>query len=165
MAVQKDLKISIDRETSQPIYKQIAAQIKANVISGELKHGDPIPSVRSLAKHLNISFCTILKAYEYLQSDGFIESVKGLGSFICLNENVKLKEIEKLIVKARQETIKANEAEDKIHTLLDELSIDPYCVPTDAPLSDNLIEAISCYIQFGEYSPSELMQDIRGALK
>lgn len=51
-------------------------------MSGELKTGDPIPSMRSLAKSLHISVITVQKAYEDLQRDGFIETTVGRGSFV-----------------------------------------------------------------------------------
>ena len=52
------------------------------VMSGGLKTGDPIPSMRSLAKSLHISVITVQKAYEDLQRDGFIETTVGRGSFV-----------------------------------------------------------------------------------
>lgn len=74
--------IIISSNTSKPIYEQITSQIKAMVMSGELKTGDPIPSMRSLAKSLHISVITAQRAYEDLQRDGFIETTVGRGSFI-----------------------------------------------------------------------------------
>jgi GntR family transcriptional regulator len=76
------MEIIISSNTSKPIYEQITTQIKAMVINGELATGDPIPSMRSLAKSLHISVITVQKAYEDLQKDGFIETTVGRGSFI-----------------------------------------------------------------------------------
>lgn len=76
------MEIIISSNTSKPIYEQITTQIKAMVMSGELSTGDPIPSMRSLAKSLHISVITVQKAYEDLQRDGFIETTVGRGSFI-----------------------------------------------------------------------------------
>ena len=76
------LEIIISSNTNQPIYEQITSQIKAMVMSGELKQGDPIPSMRSLAKSLHISVITVQRAYEDLQRDGFVETTVGRGSFI-----------------------------------------------------------------------------------
>ena len=76
--------IIIRSNTSKPIYEQITSQIKAMVISGELKNGDSIPSMRALAKSLHISVITVQRAYEDLQRDGFIETAVGKGSFICV---------------------------------------------------------------------------------
>lgn len=76
------MQILISNHTTKPIYEQITSQIKALVMSGELQTGDPIPSMRSLAKSLHISVITVQKAYEDLQRDGFIETTVGRGSFI-----------------------------------------------------------------------------------
>lgn len=76
------MEIIISSNTSKPIYEQITIQIKAMIMSGELKTGDPIPSMRSLAKSLHISVITVQKAYEDLQRDGFIETTVGRGSFV-----------------------------------------------------------------------------------
>lgn len=65
-----------------PIYEQITTQIKSMVIDGQLNAGDPLPSMRSLAKSLHISVITVQRAYEDLQLDGFIETTPGRGSFI-----------------------------------------------------------------------------------
>ena len=51
-------------------------------MSGELKTGDPIPSMRALAKSVHVSVITVQKAYEELQRDGFIETTVGRGSFV-----------------------------------------------------------------------------------
>lgn len=76
------MEIIISSKTNQPIYEQITSQIKAKVMSGELKQGDPIPSMRSLAKSLHISVISVQRAYEDLQRDGFVETTVGRGSFI-----------------------------------------------------------------------------------
>ena len=75
------MEIIISSNTNKPIYEQITEQIKAMVMCGELKNGDPIPSMRALAKSLHVSVITVQRAYEDLQRDGFI----GRGSFISAN--------------------------------------------------------------------------------
>ena len=77
------MEIIISSNTSKPIYEQITSQIKALIMSGELKTGDPIPSMRALAKSLHVSVITVQKAYEDLQRDGFIETTIGRGSFVA----------------------------------------------------------------------------------
>lgn len=76
------MEIVISSNTSKPIYEQITSQIKALIMSGKLQTGDPIPSMRSMAKSLHISVITVQKAYEDLQRDGFIETTVGRGSFV-----------------------------------------------------------------------------------
>ena len=73
------MEIIISSNTSKPIYEQITSQIKAMIMSGELQTGDPIPSMRALAKSIHVSVITVQKAYE----DGFIETTVGRGSFVA----------------------------------------------------------------------------------
>ncbi len=75
--------IIISNSGGQPIYDQISAQIKSKIISGELKEGDALPSIRFLAKELRISVITTKRAYEELERDGFIVSVPGKGSYVA----------------------------------------------------------------------------------
>ena len=74
--------IVIQNTSGKPIYEQITSQMKAMIMSGELQTGDPIPSMRSLAKSIHVSVITVQKAYEDLQRDGFIETTVGRGSFV-----------------------------------------------------------------------------------
>ena len=67
----------------QPIYDQIVSQIKAQILSGKLKEGDALPSLRTLAKDLRISVITTTRAYEELEREGFIVSLTGKGSFVA----------------------------------------------------------------------------------
>ena len=76
------MEIIISNNTSKPIYEQITSQIKALIMGGELQTGDPIPSMRALAKSIHVSVITVQKAYEDLQRDGFIETTVGRGSFV-----------------------------------------------------------------------------------
>ena len=74
--------IVISNNSGKPIYEQITTQVKAMIISGELKAGDAIPSMRALAKSIHVSVITVQRAYEELQRDGFIETTVGRGSFV-----------------------------------------------------------------------------------
>ena len=67
----------------QPIYDQIVSQVKAQILSGKLKEGDALPSLRALAKDLRISVITTKLAYEELEREGFIVSLTGKGSFVA----------------------------------------------------------------------------------
>ncbi len=77
------MKLLINNSSMQPIYEQIMDQIKAMIVGGELKEHDILPSVRSLAKDLKISALTAKKAYDGLESEGFIVTVHGKGSFVA----------------------------------------------------------------------------------
>ncbi len=74
--------IIITNQSDRPIYEQIMDQIKAQIINGELKEGDALPSMRLLAKELRISIITTKRAYEELEREGYIESYTGKGSFV-----------------------------------------------------------------------------------
>lgn len=74
--------IIITNSSDKPIYEQIEDQIKAQMMNGELKEGDALPSMRLLAKELRISIITTKRAYEDLERDGYIESYTGKGSFV-----------------------------------------------------------------------------------
>ena len=88
----------MSNKSSHPLYEQIATQIKAAIISGELKAREAIPSVRSLAKSLHISILTVQKAYATLQEDGFIETTAGKGCYVSAqNQDFYLEEQQKKI--------------------------------------------------------------------
>ena len=74
--------IIISNSSGRPIYEQITAQIKGMIMNGTLKPGDPLPSMRLLAKELRISVITTKRAYEELERDDFITTVVGKGSFV-----------------------------------------------------------------------------------
>lgn len=77
------MNIIISNSSGQPIYDQITSQIKSKIMTGELKEGDALPSMRFLAKELRISVITTKRAYEELEKDGFIVSVPGKGSYVA----------------------------------------------------------------------------------
>ena len=94
--------IIISNTSSVPIYEQITAQIKKNIINGNLREGEALPSMRTLAKELKISVITTKRAYEELESAGFIVTVMGKGSFVAkknleLIKEEQLKQIEQYI--------------------------------------------------------------------
>ena len=74
--------IIITNNSDKPIYEQIKEQIKELILSGELKEGETLPSMRLLAKELRISMITTKRAYEELEREGYIESYTGKGSFV-----------------------------------------------------------------------------------
>lgn len=75
--------IIISNVDGTPIYEQIVRQIKGLIVSGGLKSGDALPSMRLLAKELRISVITTKRAYEELERDGFITTQTGRGSFVA----------------------------------------------------------------------------------
>ena len=92
------MEIVVSNKTSRPLYEQISTQVKAQIMSVELKAGDPLPSIRSLARSLQISVLTVQKAYDLLQTDGFIETTAGKGCFVSAqNQDFYLEEQQKKI--------------------------------------------------------------------
>lgn len=77
------MRIILSNASPDPIYEQIRQQIQGHILKGELKAGDALPSIRSLAQQLQISVITTKRAYDELERDGFIETVSGKGSFVA----------------------------------------------------------------------------------
>lgn len=74
--------IRISQSSGEPIYEQIVSEIKRAILSGTVKKGDALPSMRLLAKELRVSVITTKRAYEELEHQGFIETAVGRGSFV-----------------------------------------------------------------------------------
>ena len=83
------MELYISNAGQEPIYAQITRQIKQQILSGKLKEGDALPSIRLLAKELRISVITTKRAYEELERDGFIVTQPGRGSFVA-GKNLEL---------------------------------------------------------------------------
>ncbi|MBE5861371.1 MAG: GntR family transcriptional regulator [Lachnospiraceae bacterium] len=76
------MNINIQTKSGLPIYEQIERQIKELIVSGQLKEGEPLPSIRALAADVKISVITVKRAYEDLEQEGMIYSVQGKGFFV-----------------------------------------------------------------------------------
>ncbi|MBR0516330.1 MAG: GntR family transcriptional regulator [Eubacterium sp.] len=76
------MNININSKSGIPIYEQIERAFKDMIISGELKEGESLPSIRGLAADLRISVITIKRAYEDLEKEGMIYSVQGKGFYV-----------------------------------------------------------------------------------
>ena len=74
---------SIDSASQTPIYDQLAAGIRAQVMSRELKAGERLPAARELAQSLDINVHTVLRAYQELRDEGFIELRRGRGAIVA----------------------------------------------------------------------------------
>lgn len=82
------MQIRVIPGSSAAIYRQIADQIRRAVAAGELAVGDPLPSVRALAKELIINPNTVAKAYAELVRDGVLETQTGRGAFVAKRRSV-----------------------------------------------------------------------------
>jgi len=86
------MNVFISNASPDPLYEQIAKQLKNSILKGELSPGDQLPSIRALAKELQISVITTKRAYEELEKEGFIESVTGKGSYVAGQSSAIIKE-------------------------------------------------------------------------
>ncbi|MCR1888936.1 GntR family transcriptional regulator [Longibaculum muris] len=118
------MKLIISNVSGVPIYEQIKRQVKAAILSGELKEEEALPSLRTLAKDLKISVLTVTRAYTELEQEGFVKNVQGRGCFVLGSGSELMKE--QLICKVENgltEAIKAakiaNLSNEELHHLLD----------------------------------------------
>ena len=118
------MKLIISNVSGVPIYEQIKQQVKAAILSGELKEEEALPSLRTLAKDLKISVLTVTRAYTELEQEGFVKNVQGRGCFVLGSGSELMKE--QLICKVENgltEAIKAakiaNLSNEELHRLLD----------------------------------------------
>jgi GntR family transcriptional regulator len=95
------MKIIISNSSPDPIYEQIARQIKNQIISGELSEGEALPSIRRLAQELQISVITTKRAYDELEREGFIDTVGGKGCFVAMQNKELLREKKMKIVEEK----------------------------------------------------------------
>lgn len=86
------MNIIISNSSPEPIYQQIVIQLKQLILEGDLNEAEGLPSIRSLAKELQISVITTKRAYEELERDGYIETVAGKGSFVAAQNKELLRE-------------------------------------------------------------------------
>ncbi|HLS23804.1 MAG TPA: GntR family transcriptional regulator [Pseudogracilibacillus sp.] len=89
------MNIVISNYSKEPIYEQIRIQIRSLILSGDLKEGEALPSIRKLAKDLQVSVITTKRAYEELENEGLIYSIVGKGSFVA-EQNLELIKEKKL---------------------------------------------------------------------
>ena len=95
------MKIIISNASPDPIYEQIARQVKGQIIAGALEEGDGLPSIRKLAKELQISVITTKRAYEELEREGFLDTVGGKGTFVAAQNKEFLREKKMKVVEEK----------------------------------------------------------------
>lgn len=116
------MNIIITNSSGLPIFEQIENAIKEAIFSNELKEGEMLPSVRSLANELKISFLTVKRAYDELEKAGFIKTVQGKGSYVSpknldLIKEEKLKEIQDYIEKIYEVSKLSNITKEEVSEL------------------------------------------------
>ena len=100
------MKIIINSSSMVPIYEQIVDQVKAQIISGELKEDDNLPSVRTLSKGLRISALTVKKAYDSLEQEGFTVTIHGKGTYVAANKEMMMEEYRREVEEELTEVIR-----------------------------------------------------------
>lgn len=95
------MRILISNSSNEPIYSQVMSQIRASIIKGELQEGELLPSIRGLARDLQISVITTKRAYDELEKEGFIETVPGKGSYVAIQNKELMKEKKLKIIEGK----------------------------------------------------------------
>ena len=95
------LTINIMPQGTLAIYEQIVNQLKNAIVSGELKAGEALPSIRNLAADLSVSVITTKRAYEELENEGLIRSVAGKGFYVCEYNTDYLMEKQLMMIEKR----------------------------------------------------------------
>ena len=117
------MRIIISNSSNAPIYEQIASQLKGMIIKGELLEGEALPSIRELARDLQVSVITTKRAYEEVEKEGFIETVHGKGSFVAIQNRElirekKLKIIEEKLIEVVEESKMLGIGYEEIYDML-----------------------------------------------
>ena len=124
------LNIIISNSSQVALYEQIESQIKNQIVNMELKPGEPLPSIRTLAKELKVSIITTKRAYEELEKEGFIKTVVGKGTFVAEANNERLREVamyeienkfEEAIISAKAIGLSLEDTLDIIRSLYEEV--------------------------------------------
>jgi len=127
------MEIKISNLSSVPIYQQVATQIKSNILNGSLKNNDQLPSIRSLAKELEVGIITVKKSYEVLLQEELIYSKGAVGYFVNdidlatvleIKKEEYLDELKSIIDKAINDGLNINDIKDIFNSILEEKSYD-----------------------------------------
>ncbi len=115
----------LDLRSRKPIYEQLVEKLKQLIINDVLKQDEKLPSVRMLAQQLSINPNTIQKAYRELETQGYIYSVKGKGSFVnhmVITENTEeLKRIKEELRKKLAEAFFIGITLEELEELIEEV--------------------------------------------
>ena len=95
------MNIIISNASARPLYEQIEEQIKNEILAGNLTQGEPLPSIRYLARELKVSIITTKRAYDDLEADGFLTTTPGKGTFVSLANLDRLREVSMSQIEAK----------------------------------------------------------------
>lgn len=115
--------LQIDHHSGQPIFRQVIDQIRRQVMAGQLREGEQLPSVRDLAMQLRVNPMTISKAYGLLEMEGLLERRRGVGLFVAAIARdkagrTKADMLEEALTKAVVTAIQLGISEEKTRDLL-----------------------------------------------
>lgn len=125
--------IKISNMSSVPIYQQVATQIKSSILNGSLKCNDQLPSIRSLAKELEVGIITIKKSYEVLLQEELIYSKGAVGYFVndidlatilTIKKEEYFDELKSITDKAINDGLNIDDIKDIFNSVLEEKSYD-----------------------------------------
>lgn len=94
------MKILLKNSSERPIYEQIKQQVKENILKGYVAPGEHLPSMRELAQDLSVSVITTKRAYEDLEKDGFVFTIRGKGTFVKEQDSSILKEKQFIVIES-----------------------------------------------------------------
>lgn len=123
--------IIINNSSMIPVYEQLMDHIKQEIILGNLKEGEGLPSVRSFANELKISALTVKKAYDRLEEEGFVVTVHGKGTYVAATDRqlaveARRKAVEEdfatAVSKARAVGLRDNEIQEILDIILEDSS-------------------------------------------
>ena len=97
------MRLIISARSASPVYEQIVSQIVSQILNGELKPDEMLPSIRTVSKETGVSVITVKNAYEKLEVEGFIYTLPAKGSYVKQRtetlKSVKLSLAEKRFLK------------------------------------------------------------------
>ena len=120
------MKLIISSLSGQPIYRQIEDQIRSAILTGDLKAGEGLPSLRHLSRELRVSVLTVTRAYTELAQEGLVENIQGKGTFVTDSGDKVMRQhledrVQSLLGEAVNTARRAGMEPDRIRGLLDGL--------------------------------------------
>jgi GntR family transcriptional regulator len=117
--------LEIDHHSGVPIYLQVIEQVRHQIMSGQLKEGQQLVSVREAAEQMRVNPMTISKAYALLEIEGLVERRRGIGIFVARiassqKEQTRQHILERIVNKAAVKAVQFDVSEEQLHRLLSE---------------------------------------------
>jgi GntR family transcriptional regulator len=98
--------ISVDTASSVPLFEQLVAAIRGRIIDGTVTDGERLPAARDLADSLEVNVHTVLRAYQILRDEGFVDLRRGRGAVVVAVESRDYRQldddIERVVAEARR---------------------------------------------------------------